>query len=131
MSVAFRNVYVEPGTPADKWPFEAIVTVIERGTLTDWLILTRAIDEDPWGPVARQVEEYLGYASPRTRSRGRARVISPVSTHQSAFAMTECRPPTRHAGSPGQPGERLRPSHRAYASPRGCRLFNNARSGVT
>lgn len=59
MSVVFRNVHIEPGTPIDEWPYEAIVTLIERGTLTDWLVLTRAIDADPWGPVARQVEEYL------------------------------------------------------------------------
>lgn len=64
MNLAFRNVHIEPGTPVDEWPYEAIVTIIERGTLTDWLILTRAIDDDPWGPVARQVEEYLGYEAP-------------------------------------------------------------------
>lgn len=79
MNVGFRNVAVKPGTPIDEWPYEAIVTVIEGGTLTDWLILTRAIDADPWGPVARQVEEYLGYASPYgvgpllTRAISRAR----------------------------------------------------------
>lgn len=64
MSVAFRNVDVDPGSPVDTWPYEAIVTVIERGTITDWLVLTRAIDADPWGPVARQVEEYLSYEAP-------------------------------------------------------------------
>lgn len=64
MTLAFRNVDVDPGRPVDDWPYEAIVTVIERGTLADWLLLTRAIDDDPWGPVARQVEDYLGYESP-------------------------------------------------------------------
>ena len=64
MSVVFRNVDVDPGSPVDTWPYEAIVTVIERGTLGDWLVLTRAIDDDPWGPVARQVEEYLSYEDP-------------------------------------------------------------------
>lgn len=64
MSVTFRNVDVDPHAPVETWPYEAIVTVIERGTISDWLLLTRAIDDDPWGPVARQVEEYLSYESP-------------------------------------------------------------------
>lgn len=64
MSVAFRNVDVDPDSPVDTWPYEAIVTVIERGTITDWVVLTRAIGDDPWGPVARQVEEYLSYEDP-------------------------------------------------------------------
>lgn len=64
MSVAFRNVDVDPHTPPETWPYEALVTVIERGTVTDWVRLTRAIDEEPWGVVARQVEEYLAYESP-------------------------------------------------------------------
>lgn len=64
MSVAFRNVDVDPSSPVDTWPYEAIVTIIERGTITDWVVLTRAIDHDPWGPVARQVEEYLSYEDP-------------------------------------------------------------------
>ena len=79
MSVAFRNVDVDPSEPVDRWPYEAIVTVIERGTVADWLILTRAIDDDPWGPIARQIEEYLGYEQPYgvapllTRAIARAR----------------------------------------------------------
>ena len=52
MGVAFRNVDVDPSAPVERWPYEAIVTVIERGTLGDWLILIRAITADPWGPVA-------------------------------------------------------------------------------
>lgn len=64
MSLAFRNVDVDPDAPVDAWPYEAIVTVVERGTIGDWLRLTRAIDAEPWGVVAREVEEYLGYESP-------------------------------------------------------------------
>jgi DNA-binding transcriptional regulator YiaG len=64
MAVTFRNVEVSAGTPVQHWPYEAIVTVIERGTVTDWALLTTAIREDPWGVVARQVESYLGYSRP-------------------------------------------------------------------
>ena len=79
MTVAFRNVDVAPGSPVESWPYEAIVTVIERGTVTDWLLLTAAFSRDPWGVVARQVEEYLGYEQPYgvgplpTRAIARAR----------------------------------------------------------
>ena len=64
MTVSFRNVDVDPRTSVATWPYEAIVTIIERGSITDWVVLTRAIDEDPWGPVARQVEDYLSYEAP-------------------------------------------------------------------
>lgn len=64
MTVAFRNVDVAPGTPVAEWPYEAIIATIERGTISDWAILTREIRSDPWGPVARQIEDYLGYEHP-------------------------------------------------------------------
>lgn len=64
MTVAFRNVQVGPGTPIEQWPYEALVTVIERGTVGDWAGLTRAIRREPWGVVARQVEEYLASERP-------------------------------------------------------------------
>lgn len=64
MSVAFRNVDVADGAPVEEWPYEAIVTAIERGSLADWLPITRAIRRSPWGIVARQVQDYLGYAQP-------------------------------------------------------------------
>ncbi|QDO89485.1 helix-turn-helix transcriptional regulator [Ornithinimicrobium ciconiae] len=60
MTVRFRNVDV-PAEVRD-WPYEAITTAIERGTIGDWAVLTREIGQDPWGPVARQVEDYLEYA---------------------------------------------------------------------
>lgn len=62
MSVAFRNVEVYG--PVEEWPYEAIVTVIERGTISDWAVLSRSVRADPWGPVAEQIEEYLSYESP-------------------------------------------------------------------
>lgn len=61
MTLAFRNVDVADGG-VESWPYEAIVTAIERGTIVDWAVLGRAIGSSPWGEVARQVEEYLTYA---------------------------------------------------------------------
>lgn len=58
MTVAIRNVNVA-SDDVTTWPFEAIVTLIERGTIGDWAVLGRAIGADPWGGVARQVSEWV------------------------------------------------------------------------
>lgn len=52
----FRNVDVDATRPLDEWPAEAIETVIDRGTRSDWQQLVRAIDANPWGPAARAAE---------------------------------------------------------------------------
>jgi hypothetical protein len=62
MSLGFRNVDADPGDPVDTWPYEALVTAIERGSVRHWAQITGAIRRDPWGRVARVVESYLGYA---------------------------------------------------------------------
>lgn len=64
MTLLFRNVEVLPGAPVGAWPYEAIVTTIERGLIADWAVLTREIRADPWGSVARQVQEYLAHDRP-------------------------------------------------------------------
>ena len=64
MTLQFRNVEVDAATPLASWPYEALVTLIERGGITDLARLTGTIRKDPWGVVARQVEQYLSYASP-------------------------------------------------------------------
>ncbi len=79
MTLTFRNVDLDEAAPLSTWPYEALVTLIGRGTLLDWVRITRAVDDDPWGPVARQVEEYLSYEQPYgvapllTRAIARAR----------------------------------------------------------
>jgi DNA-binding transcriptional regulator YiaG len=60
----FRNVVTSPDDPVETWPFEAILTSVERGTLPDWRRLARAIEADPWGPVARQVLEAVQLSRP-------------------------------------------------------------------
>ncbi|WP_022923548.1 helix-turn-helix domain-containing protein [Serinicoccus marinus] len=57
-----RNVEVDPGQPMDTWPYEAVIALLERGGVRDWARITARIRQDPWGPVARQVEDYLDYA---------------------------------------------------------------------
>ncbi|MDQ2789836.1 MAG: XRE family transcriptional regulator [Pseudonocardiales bacterium] len=64
MSLAFRNIDVSPEDPVEVWPTEAVLTALERGGLGHWRRLAAAIDDDPWGPVARRVEEALEVSRP-------------------------------------------------------------------
>lgn len=52
----FRNVSFDFAAPVEQWPDEAIETVLDRGSLSDWRCISRAIRDDPWGPVARKVQ---------------------------------------------------------------------------
>jgi DNA-binding transcriptional regulator YiaG len=56
MRLRFRNVDFDPAQPLDRWPAEAIETLIDRGSLSDWRRLALAIRRDPWGPAARTAE---------------------------------------------------------------------------
>jgi hypothetical protein len=56
MTVRFRNVDATPSDDVTTWPYEALVTVIERGLVDDWQPVFAEVRRDPWGPVARKVE---------------------------------------------------------------------------
>lgn len=64
MTLAFRNVDVSPDDPVVAWPTEAILTSLERGGLSHWQRLAAAVGADPWGPVARRIEEALEVSRP-------------------------------------------------------------------
>jgi hypothetical protein len=64
MAVRFRNVDASPSDDIRAWPFEALVTVIDRGLVADWQPVFAEIRRSPWGPVARRVERYLAYREP-------------------------------------------------------------------
>ena len=64
MTVNFRNVDADPSDPVETWPYEAMVAAIERGTVRDWAKITAAVRRDPWGGIARALEDYLSYADP-------------------------------------------------------------------
>lgn len=61
MSVRFRNIDFDPRMPLDRWPAEAIETLIDRGVLSDWRRLARAIRRNPWGPAARTTENVVAW----------------------------------------------------------------------
>lgn len=74
--LSFRNLDLTPGAPVSEWPLEAIQTALERGSLTQWRRLAHAIQADPWGPVARRVEEVLAYSRPYGVAQAFARAIA-------------------------------------------------------
>jgi transcriptional regulator with XRE-family HTH domain len=74
-TLAFRNVDVSPDDPVSEWPQEAIQTALERGGLSHWRRLARAIQADPWGAVTRRVEEVLTYSRPYGVAEAIERVI--------------------------------------------------------
>lgn len=63
-ALKFRNIAASPDDPVETWPFEGILAAVERGTLPDWRRLVKAIQSDPWGPVARQVLEAIRLSRP-------------------------------------------------------------------
>jgi len=62
--LSFRNVDASPTDPVEEWPLEALQAALERGGLRHWRRLAAAIRKQPWGPVARDVEEVLSYSRP-------------------------------------------------------------------
>ena len=64
MPLAFRNLTITPDAPVSEWPTEAVQTALERGDLADWHRIVVALQADPWGRTARQVEEVLSYSRP-------------------------------------------------------------------
>ncbi len=64
MGVKFRNVDASPTDDVRTWPYEALVTVIDRGLVPDWKPVFAEIRRSPWGTVARRVERYLSYHEP-------------------------------------------------------------------
>ncbi len=57
----FRNLDFDSSAPLDQWPAEAIETVIDRGSLSDWGCLAEAIRRNPWGPAARTAANVVSW----------------------------------------------------------------------
>ncbi len=55
MSVALRNVDFRLDGDPRTWPFEALVTVLQRGLVPDWKPIVRAIQQQPWGEFSQRV----------------------------------------------------------------------------
>ena len=73
MRTRFRNLEFDPDAPLDEWPAEAIETIVDRGSLSDW----RELAGDPAQPVGlRRAHDgdrrRLGRALRRGRADGQA-----------------------------------------------------------
>lgn len=64
MNLTFRNVDARPDDAVDTWPYEALVTAIDRGLVPDWRPIFAEIRRWPWGATARRIERYLAYREP-------------------------------------------------------------------
>jgi DNA-binding transcriptional regulator YiaG len=104
MRMRFRNLDFDRSAPMDQWPAEAIETVIERGSLSDWHQLADAIQQNPWGPAARTAEtvaswdEHYGidalisnvirHARQEVALRGRAEYAAQIRSWRTQTGMT-------------------------------------------
>jgi len=61
MPVQFRNVDASPTDGVRTWPYEGLVTVVDRGLVPDWQPIIAEVRRSPWGRVARRLEHYLTY----------------------------------------------------------------------
>ena len=59
MTLTFRNLTTRPEDPVATWPTDAVRTALERGGLDAWHRMAVEIDRDPWGRLARRVEEVI------------------------------------------------------------------------
>ena len=82
MTLRFRHIDVTPNAPVESWPTEGVLAALERGLLGDWRRIVAAVRADPWGPVARRLEDALNASRPygtavlfeRALARARAEV---------------------------------------------------------
>lgn len=58
-AVRFRNVDADVTDDVRSWPYEALVTVLDRGLVSDWRPIFVEIRRSPWGAVARRLERHL------------------------------------------------------------------------
>ncbi len=64
MTLRFRHLDVGPDAPVEAWPTEGVLAALERGGLSDWRRIAAAVRADPWGPVARRLEDALAASRP-------------------------------------------------------------------
>ncbi|WP_220139016.1 XRE family transcriptional regulator [Nocardia sp. GTS18] len=62
--VQFRNLNISPDAPVSEWPTEAVQTALERGDLRDRRRIGAELRRDPWGRIARRLEEVLSHSRP-------------------------------------------------------------------
>ena len=64
MTLRFRHLDIDSDAPVETWPTEGVIAALERGGLSDWRRIAQAVRADPWGPVARRLEDALAASRP-------------------------------------------------------------------
>ncbi|GGF24484.1 helix-turn-helix domain-containing protein [Subtercola lobariae] len=62
MKLKFRNLTVTPDDAVELWGEEGILSAIDRGNIRDWARIRSALDREPFGKVASELEEALPLA---------------------------------------------------------------------
>ncbi|WP_182347770.1 helix-turn-helix domain-containing protein [Tomitella gaofuii] len=62
MVLRFRNLDVTPEDPVEQWGVEGLLTAIDRGSLRDWRRIDAAVDLEPYGALAEQLDTALELA---------------------------------------------------------------------
>lgn len=97
MPLAFRNLTVSPTDPVATWPTEAIQAALERGDLDDWRRIVAEVKREPWGRIARQLEEVLNYSRPYGVGDAMAAVLERVRARAEASERAEVAAEVRRA----------------------------------
>lgn len=73
----FRNLTVTPDDPVELWGFEGILAAVDRGSLRYWRRIIDAVERDPDGAVARDLEQVIEVAEDvGVRERMRRALVS-------------------------------------------------------
>jgi len=88
-TLQFRNVDASPQDPVRSWPIEALQTALAQGGLSQWRRIVAVINDDPWGPVARDVEYVLSYDHPYGVAELMQRAIANARTQMDSVDKAE------------------------------------------
>ncbi len=95
--LAFRNIDASPADPVESWPYEGLVTAMERGYLSDWKRIAAAIRAAPWGLTARSVLGYAGYGQEAGVAALLAETVRRARAHQESAERQEVAAAVRFA----------------------------------
>lgn len=59
MPLASRNPSIEVESPVEEWDFDTLLAAVEDGTSVDWNRLAMAVEEDPNGTLARDLNDVI------------------------------------------------------------------------
>jgi len=88
-TLQFRNIDATPSDPVTNWGVEGLLAAIDRGSLPHWRRIAAAIREDPWGPVAADLEQALRLAEDVGVRATLGRVLAQAREDADASARAE------------------------------------------